>query len=531
MMVSTPIYTPDQTWADFKVSDEDLDFIYNLLLEREVPLTSGEMAEALIERQLEKIRVQAEQAAAAEDAVYLPAGHYSVGQRLRFPALGGIAGIVKGTRPGENPAMKPFEVITVELDQGGERLFASGLEDHPLNSPSETLDNAADPASSETVLAEFGPLVEARLADRLNQAEDIVRIAGRWFPRALLADINEGHVNLAEAVLDVASGGPLPTGDLLSHLELPADIPPLLATFSLDYALQEDERFDEVGPAGKVLWFLRRLEPPEVLFVPPRLECQIPTYNRELLTPPLLDLEQELDDELGPRLAPSGSVEEVTISLLFPHWRVGALPLTSRLQSLFPTAYEAPRVRFMLVDGHSGDRFPGWVVLKERYVVGLDDWYSRYGVPAGGLVKIRRGPEPGEVVIEAAELRRRNDWIRTVSVQQGGQIGFTMLKQPVGTTYDDLMIVGLIDKKALDEAWLKGRRSPMPFDRLVVYVFRELARLNPQSAVHAQALYSGVNVFRRMPPGPIFAELVSRPFYDHVGDQYWRFNESAWSGS
>jgi hypothetical protein len=530
MMVSAPIYTPDQSWPDFKVSDEDLDFIYNLLLEREVPLTSGEMAEALIERRLERIRHQAGLAAAAEDPAYLPAEHYTAGQRLRFPALGGLAGTVNEIRPGDNPAMPPFEVIVVELDEGGERSFASGLEDHPLNRPSQALAKAAEPASSESVLAEYGPIIESRLADRLNQADDIVRIAGRWFPRALLADIHEGHVNLAEAVLDVASGGPLPTGDLISHLELPAEIPPLLATFSLDYALQEDERFDEVGPAGKVLWFLRRLEPPEVLFTPPRLECQVPPHHRELLTPPLLDLEQELDDELSPRSSPARSIDEVTISLLFPHWRVGALPLSSRLQSLFPTAYEAPRVRFMLVDGHSGDKFPGWVVLQERYVVGLDEWYERYGVPAGGLVKVRRGPEPGEVVIEAAEIRRRNDWIRTVTVQQGGQIGFTMLKQPVGTAYDDLMVVGMVDKKALDEAWLKGERSPMQFDRLVAIVFRELARLNPQSAVHAQALYSGVNVMRRMPPAPIFAELVSRPYYDHVGDQYWRFNESAWNG-
>jgi hypothetical protein len=103
-----------------------------------------------------------------------------------------------------------------------------------------------------------------------------------------------------------------------------------------------------------------------------------------------------------------------------------------------------------------------------------------------------------------------------------------MLKQLVGTAYDDLMVVGLLDTVALDEVWLRGSQRNLPLERLVAFVFRELAKLNPQSAVHAQALYSGLNVLRRLPPGPIFAELVTRPYYVHVGDMYWRFEDSAW---
>jgi hypothetical protein len=365
----------------------------------------------------------------------------------------------------------------------------------------------------------------------LSQKEDIVRIAGRWFPRALLADINAGHMNLAEAVLDVAGGGPLPTQALLEHVVLPPSVDPLLAAFSLDYALQEDVRFDEVGPAGQVLWYLQRLEPPEVLYPPPRLAYSEVPHDRSGLTPDLLKLERELDDEFSP-LEPSAEPRDgIVLSLLFPHWRVGALPLTSALRSLFPTAYEAPRIRFMLVDGHSGDKFPGWVARQERYVTGLEAWYRRYEIPAGGLVKVERGDVSGEVVVSAVDRRKRNDWIRTVSITDELQIGFSMLKQQVGTSYDDRMIVGLIDPVALDQAWLKGEQRRMPIDRLVAYVFRELAKLNPQSAVHAQALYSGVNVIRRLPPAPIFAELVGRPQYIHVGDLYWRFDEAAWSSA
>jgi hypothetical protein len=109
----------------------------------------------------------------------------------------------------------------------------------------------------------------------LEELEDFVYIAGRWFPRALLVDINIGHLNLAEAVLDMAGGGPLPTSALLEQLDLPTDVNPKLLEFSVDYALQEDLRFDEVGSSGEVLWFLQRLEPDEVK--EPPIVLRLPT--------------------------------------------------------------------------------------------------------------------------------------------------------------------------------------------------------------------------------------------------------------
>jgi hypothetical protein len=530
-MISSPPASLEAYWSQFDVDDRDLDFIYGLLLEREVPLTTAEMAGALVEQRLQWLEDEAKNAEPARSATYIPAEMYEPGVQLTFPALSGRTGKVIGIRQGENPELGPFSVMKVSFGDGDEHEFAMGLEDHVLNHPLEASDESAKLTGAEAVLEMFGAPIESKIEERLRRAEDIVWIAGRWFPKALLVDINVGHLNLAEAVLDVAGGGPLPTDALIEHLEMPDDVDPLLRTFSLDFALQEDGRFDEVGPAGKVLWFLKRLEPPEVLFPPPRLAYTPIAYDRAVLTPTLLQLETLLDDELSPLSEQGPPPDEVELAVIFPHWRVGSLPLSSRLRSMFPTAYEAPRIRFILVDGSTGDKFPGWVVRGERYVFGLDEWYRENEVPAGGLIRIRRGEQPGEVQVRAVDHRRRNDWIRTVSPNASGQLGFTMLKQPVGTAYDDLMVVGLIDPVALDEAWLRGSQRNLPLDRLVAYVFRELAKLNPQSAVHAQALYSGINVMRRLPPGPIFAELVTRPYYVHVGDLYWRFEDSAWGHS
>ncbi len=523
--------SPEAYWSSFELESGDIDFIINLLLEREIPLTTAEMARALVEVRLDLIRQALEQAKKAEHPAYLPAETYEKGQVLTFPALNNLVGEVVGVREGKNPDLGTFGVMEVRFENGDAKgEFAMGFEDHSLNLPPET-ENEDDELDPAVVLQRYGETIEEKLESELSSVEDIVWIAGNWFPRALVAEITEGHLNLAEAVLDVSEGGPLPTSDLLEHIELPDTLASKLASFSLDYALQEDERFDEVGPAGQVLWFLQRLEPPEVLFTPPRLESKPAEYNRDTFTPELIELEQRLYDELIDLDMDKGTESEVTFPLLFPHWRVGAIPLSHQLKPLFPTAYEAPRIRFILVDGHSGEKFPGWVVRNRGYVYGLEGWFREYQVPAGGLIRVKSGETAGEVIVETLDRRMRNDWIRTVSIDENGRVGFTMLKQPVGTAYDDLMVIGLIDRQALDEAWMKRQSKNPPLDRTIAHIFRELAKLTPQSAVHAQTLYAAVNVVDRQPPAAVFSELTSRPYFVHVGDLYWRFEASAWNGS
>jgi hypothetical protein len=523
--------SPEAYWSSFELESGDIDFIINLLLEREIPLTTAEMARALVEVRLDLIRQALEQAKKAEHPAYLPAATYEKWHVLTFPALNNLVGEVVGVREGKTPDLGTFGVMEVRFENGDAKgEFAMGFEDHSLNLPPET-ENEDDELDPAVVLQRYGETIEEKLESELSSVEDIVWIAGNWFPRALVAEITEGHLNLAEAVLDVSEGGPLPTSDLLEHIELPDTLASKLASFSLDYALQEDERFDEVGPAGQVLWFLQRLEPPEVLFTPPRLESKPAEYNRDTFTPELIELEQRLYDELIDLEMDKGTESEVTFPLLFPHWRVGAIPLSHQLKPLFPTAYEAPRIRFILVDGHSGEKFPGWVVRNRGYVYGLEGWFREYQVPAGGLIRVKSGETAGEVIVETLDRRMRNDWIRTVSIDENGRVGFTMLKQPVGTAYDDLMVIGLIDRQALDEAWMKRQSKNPPLDRTIAHIFRELAKLTPQSAVHAQTLYAAVNVVDRQPPAAVFSELTSRPYFVHVGDLYWRFEASAWNGS
>ena len=520
-MVSDPLISTDY-WTDLQITQQDVEFLHNHLFELETPLTARELVAVFVNERIRAERLATQQRRQAGGKTYVPKESYQVGDDLIFPALNWKHGKVTSVRAGTNPEIGPFDVLTVDLGNGAERFFAANLADHALNDQPVTVEEEGFDAN--TVLQEHGSALEKKIEEAFRAGDEIVRIAGRWFPRALLVDVNVGHLNLAEAVLDMAGGEPLPTSALLNDVALPEGVNPKLAEFSLNYALQEDQRFDEVGPAGEVLWCLRRLEPEEVREIPLHLRYAPIEYDRAVLTTQMLNLTAQLDDELSPFDASQGAdVKEVTVSLIYPHLRSGTLPLSSRVRPLFPTAYESPRVRFTLVDGRTKQRMPGWVVREHGYVFGLREWYKANELMPGSLVRIRRGERPGEVLIEAKTYRSTKDWVRTVIVGTDGGMVFALLKQPISAEFNDRMAFAIPSMEAVDQLWLQDRKRP--FDKLVADMIREMSKLTPQGHVHAQELYSAVNIVRRVPPEPLMALLASREEFTHVGDLHFRLTE------
>ncbi len=520
-MASETILSSDY-WKNLQITPQDVEFLHNHLFETETPLTTRELVTVLIHERNRAERQALQQRRQAGGKVYFPKESFQTGDGVVFPFLKWKHGKVVNVRPGNNPELGEFDVLTVEMEDGAERLFAARLAAHALNDQPVT--EEGDDFDPDAILRSYGALLEKKLEAALSGQEDIVRIAGRWFPRALLVDVNVGHLNLAEAVLDMAGGEPLPTSALLKDVSLPDGVNPKLAEFSLNLALQEDGRFDEVGPAGEVLWCLYRLEPQEVREVPLHLRYAPIEYDRSVLSEEMIALERQLDDELSDVDAEDGvERREVTISLIYPHLRAGTLPLSNRVRSLFPTAYESPRVRFTLVDGKTGQKMPGWVVRENKYVYGLQNWYKAHGLMPGSLINIRKGEKPGEVVIEAKTQRSTKDWVRTVIVGADGGVVFAMLKQPISAEFNDRMAYAIPSFEAVDQLWKK--EANRPFDQLVMKMAREISKLTPQGHVHAQELYAAVNIVRRVPPAPLFALLATRPEITHVGDLHFRIIE------
>lgn len=520
-MASDQIISTDY-WKNLQINQRDIEFLHNHLFETETPLTTRELVTVLIHERNRAEHLAVTQRRQAGGKIYLPKETYQTGDDIVFPSLNWTHGKVVSTRAGVNPDLGEFDVLAVQLDDGTERLFASKLAVHVLNeTPASDEESGFDP---EAILRSQGNALDRRLESSLQADENIVRIAGRWFPRALLIDVNVGHLNLAEAVLDMSGGEPLPTSALLKDVSLPDGVNPKLAEFSLNLALQEDGRFDEVGPAGEVLWCLHRLEPEGVREIPTFLRYNPIDFDLSLLDDQMLELERQLNDELSEvDSVDEDEPGEVTISLIYPHLRAGTLPLSSQVQSLFPTAYESPRVRFALVDGKTGQKCPGWVVREQKYVYGLRDWYKSNELMPGSLVSIRKGKKPGEVIIEAKTHRSTKDWLRTAIVGADGGVVFAMLKQNVSAEFNDRMAIAIPSFDAVDQVWTKDAKRP--FDQLVVIMVREMSKLTPQGHVHAQELYSAINIVRRVPPAPLFALLATKPEISHVGDLHFRINE------
>ncbi|HLE74113.1 MAG TPA: hypothetical protein VI688_07700 [Anaerolineales bacterium] len=516
---------PDLDWEQFSIRPADLEFLSAYLLEVETPLGPEELATQLIRNRLRLAREQ--QASLPQSRTYAPKESYSEGDRLVFAAQDWAAGRVLRLRPSKSINGASFGVIEVLFDDGQTREYAAALAEHELNQVPVEAEESPD-QQADLAARVHAPAIAPQLAEALRQSPEFVYIAGRWFPKALIIDVGQGQLNVAEAFLDMAVGGPLPTRQLLGEVELPEGVNPKLAEFSLDLALQEDERFDEVGPAGEVAWFLRRLEPEAVRDVPLFLRYVPIDHDRSSLSEEMLDVERRLEDELTPpEFQPGGASKEIQIPLIFPHWHMGSLPLTRRVAQLFPTAYESPRVRFDFVDGQSGERFQGWVVRPHGCIFGLHDWYLKRGLMPGSYVHARRGTAPGEVHVSAEAHRSSKEWVRTALVGADGGVVYANLKQQVESSFDERMVIFLPGElQALETNWQRRAGKPVSnFAQLVTQTMSELAKMNTQNHVHAVELYSAINLILRCPPAPLFSLLAARPQFQHVGHLHFRVDE------
>jgi len=140
----------------------------------------------------------------------------------------------------------------------------------------------------------------------------------------------------------------------------------------LNYALQEDPRFDEVGTTGEISWFLKRLEPETVL--------EPPIYFRSNSIAPLSDsLDEEsykllydLDDELSftnDEIDEVDRINSVTITLSYPHWRSGSIPVTPNSNRVLPSALESENIKISFIDKQTQQPISAWVVRPHNYVI------------------------------------------------------------------------------------------------------------------------------------------------------------------
>jgi len=516
-------------WKDFHVDPPDIEFIYNWLLEKEVPQTQQAITEALVKNRIDQKKA-AIQKKNKNLNVFRPVETYETGDHLTFSYFDMQPGKVVSKRSGTNPDHGDFEIITVEFGNGEQREFATGIEDHILNEFSLMNENDPD-LEPEIVMQAYGDQLMKDIQQQIVASGSFGNIAEQWFPEALLIDINAGHMNLAEAVLDFTGDTPVSTADIIEQIGL-KDSNQALLEFSLNIALQNDPRFDEVGPSGDILWYLTSREPKEINEHPSVLQSiLIDESSKNEIDDMLTMFEGMIADEyeLNTVTGDEEGKDELTFSLIFPHWVSGTLPLTPALKNFFPTSIETPHIRFKFIDGQNRKEFAGWVAKPFNFVAGLKAWYQKVGLLPGSLIHIKKGKNPGEVIIRPEKKRPAREWIRVVDFNQQNQISFSMQMELINAGYNDRMLFGIADEQALLDHWVTTP-TPQYFDKTVHHLMRELMKLNPQGHVHGQELYAATNLVMRCPPRTLLALLEKVNWVEHTGDLYYRLIDGAKEG-
>ena len=529
-MIERKIQTEAYWREELEISDQDMEDLGTLVLEVERPLSCSELTRSLIanygQREEDWIRRQL-----AKGTVYRPNGSFSVGDGVVFPHLDFAVGTVAGLRDGYNPEYDDFKVIAVQFEgtDGESRQFAAELKmPHKLAFPDDTSWGEQFSVSPGALFDRYGSMAMIKLEERLQTDPGFVEFRGAWLATAMVADIHVGHLNIAEAMLDV-HGELLSADELMVELDLPEEIPQAVKAFSLNQAMSQDARFDDVGDKAQVIWSLRRWEPMPVLLLPDRLTFEAVAYDRTGLDVTHLQLEREIDDEASRLMAAPTAADATALTLLlgYPHWRLGTLPVTARASAFFPEGSPEQHTRITFVDQANSVEFPGWVVRAHGFVYGLEEWYRSNNIPVGAYVKLERTKDPHRVAVGFIPRRMQREWVRVVSKNSDGALEFRLQKRPIACEYDEFCLLDEGDRAVTDALWQEEQKRDRSLDELVMLVFLELAKLSPSGLVHAKTLYTAMNVFRRCTPGVVFATLFRLPQFVTTGGGYWLFQERA----
>ncbi|MBI3912731.1 MAG: hypothetical protein HY327_00840 [Chloroflexi bacterium] len=511
-----------ELWNHVGSTDADAEYLYGLLLERGAPMMLRDLAEQLIAKRLqEQAQVQA-QVEARRAQRYQPKETYAAGDRLYFPALNNVTGVVKKTRAGDNPRYGEFQVLVVQLEgEAKPREFAAAFAHaHSLNQePSAETVAAMTPAHA---LQQFGAGLIANLRRRLGADKEFVLIGDQCFLRELLTEIPDGYLNIAEAAIESAADA-LPTIELVNVLQLPPNVKKTGVTFSLASALAHDARFEDVGPAGKVLWYLTRLEPPEAREQPAILEMLAEPVTA--LSPELETIASDLFQEsnAGARENKAEPFQELTLVLTYPHRRAGTFPLFPSVRALLPP-FAHPRLKVTFVDAATQEKFAGIAVADGNYLAGLSQWYNTRHLQPGAYVTLRRHAKALTIEMDFQPQRERSLWMR-VAKTVNGQLTFAQERRPLAFKCDEEMLIGVGDPVGIDAAAEKLRRAYPHLDALLEYVFPELAKLSGAGRVHAKTLYSAVNFVRRAGLRAVMSALSKSHAFTSAGGGYFVLNE------
>jgi hypothetical protein len=518
-------------WQDFELAAGDLEHLSELLIEEEAPLSVEELARLLMRQRVEDEKAVWE-GREAKGLVYQPREAYAEGDRLVFSALEDAAGTVVGVRSGRNPECEPFQVIRVRMDGDGEtREFASEFSrPHALDfiQSDQGQDLSLDDLDvvAATLFDRYGQYVTPFLLAGLRESAEFVNFGDDWFLKGFLLPLEEGHLNLAEAVLDLAAGFSS-AQDILGVLEMPAETSQAVQMFSLNHALASDNdgRFKFAGTKWATEWCLPRVAERKAL--------------RFARGPASISLDHILDDvvEIVPDVPtqPDRDVQTWSHVLTFYDCYWGHLPYDWSTKGLLvePLLEDQSCTRLRLRPLAGGDPFPVVVYYPSGRQLGwwgsaeLRDFFERNELAPGATIRVRRtSSSERDGSYEIDYLPGAASKMEMLDYEEGGKPVFRRLS--LKCHVDEEMSVPRSRFSALEALSLLDESSRRVTSLLLKTAFQRVGEklLRGLGIVHRanfSDLYVATNIERPLPVAileAIFRQEVYPCFYIDVDGYY-----------
>lgn len=243
----------EEFWRDdYSLTEQDESDLQEYFLQRGIPLSPDEIARQLV---VGKVG-DGGQGDGASNGQYSPIHRYEAGQKVSFPSLEGEMGEILETRAGHNPTHGAFTVLRVRFAARNEtREFASEVQDFVLREVGESNEPLL---SAAEIYERFGPYVLESVEWALSRSRNFVRYGGRWLPTLMLVTFHEGHLNIADAMIDVMGTAMTPI-ELLTEMPASEEAGDEVKRFSLNHTLARDKRFVNQGTDEQPHWYLARL--------------------------------------------------------------------------------------------------------------------------------------------------------------------------------------------------------------------------------------------------------------------------------
>ena len=205
MQTQNPTY-----WAspNFKLTDGDIEQIYNFFLEVGEPQKIEALAHVIVRHRVAEEQQELQRRLRGR-TVYQPKLAFSVEEEVVFPMMQFKHGVVTAVRDATNPKLGSFQAVEITFDNKRSREFAAGLDiEHPLNVDGDGGIVGIEAVDDDQLVELHTEAVVQYLTVVLQEHAEFIRLADDWFIKAMLADVNIGHLHLAEAILEMAAAAP-----------------------------------------------------------------------------------------------------------------------------------------------------------------------------------------------------------------------------------------------------------------------------------------------------------------------------------